>query len=357
MSGRTAHPADRLRARLTSGPPLLAVGCHDALTARLADEAGFEAVHLSGAVVSASSLGLPDLGYVGASDMLDALRRVVAGTLLPVVADADTGYGDPLQVAETTRRYEHTGAAALHLEDQVLPKRCGHMAGVRLVDLPDAVARLRAAVQTRERLVVIARTDAWKAAGRDEALRRVAAFAAAGADAVFVEGVVDTASVQAVSEAADGLPVVVNCSAAGPPADPPDELARAGARLVLFPTAGVLAAGGAVRAAYRRIRATGRAPKPPVSWAAFNTLLGLPDLAEREEQWRPARPAGQPAADRPLAEHPPVGQIPAARPRPDPGGSDQTPEQDHNDQARAGQPGGGKEPRLRPCSRTAPCSG
>lgn len=290
MSVLNGYPADRLRARMAAGPPVAVAGCHDALGARLAEAAGFEAVHLSGALVSATALGLPDLGFAGATDLLDALRRVTAGTGLPVVADADTGYGDPLQAAETTRRYERTGAAALHLEDQVQPKRCGHSSGVRLVDLPDAVARLRAAVAARERLVVIARTDALPVAGADEALRRVDAFAAAGADAVMVEGAVDAATVRRVREAAGGLPVVVNDSAAGPPADPLDALAKAGARLVLFPVAAALAGARAMRETYRHILREGRAPDPAMTWTELNELLGLPGLAAQEARWRPGSP-------------------------------------------------------------------
>lgn len=286
-------PAERLRARLASGPPVLAAGCHDALSARLASQAGFEAVHLSGALVSAVVLGLPDLGYVGATDMIDALGRVVAGTGLPVVADADTGYGDPLQVAETVRRYERAGAAALHLEDQVMPKRCGHMAGVRLAPLDETVARLRAAADARGRLVLIARTDALNAAGEDEALRRVAAFAEAGADAVFVEGARDSGTVRRAHEAAGGLPVVVNYSAAGHAPEPIDDLAAAGARLALFPVAAALAAAAAMSAAYRSVLAERRAPEPPLSWADFTAVLGLPALAEEEERWRPSSPPGR----------------------------------------------------------------
>ncbi|MEO3787518.1 isocitrate lyase/PEP mutase family protein [Actinocorallia sp. B10E7] len=288
MTPQLVTPADRLRARLAGGAPLLAAGCHDALSARLAAQAGFEAIHLSGALVSAVTFGLPDLGYVGATDMVEALGRVAAGTDLPIIADADTGYGDPLQVAETVRRYERAGAAALHLEDQVMPKRCGHMAGVRLAGLPETVARLRAAADARRRLVLIARTDALNAAGEDEALRRVAAFAEAGADAIFVEGARDSATVRRAHEAAGGLPVVVNYSAAGHAPEPIDELARAGARLALFPVAAALAGAAAMSAAYREILTGRRAPEPPLSWADFTTVLGLPGLAEEEERWRPA---------------------------------------------------------------------
>ncbi|GAB2863482.1 oxaloacetate decarboxylase [Actinocorallia aurea] len=297
MTPQNSYPADRLRARIRAGAPLLAAGAHDALSARLATEAGFEAIHLSGALVSAVTLGLPDLGYVGASDMLEALGRVTSGTDLPIIADADTGYGDPLQVAATVRRYERAGAAALHLEDQVMPKRCGHMEGTRLAPLEEAVGRLRAAAETRERLVLIARTDALRAAGREEAMRRIAAFAEAGADAVFVEGAIDAATVAEARDASGGLPVLVNFSAAGRTPEPLADLGRAGCRIAIFPVAAALAGAAAMRDAYRSILATGAAPEPPMSWDDFTTVLGLPALSSAEDRWK-AAPAGTSSADK-----------------------------------------------------------
>ncbi|GAA2253359.1 isocitrate lyase/PEP mutase family protein [Actinomadura luteofluorescens] len=290
------HPgfaADRLRARIATGPPLLAAGCHDALSARLATEAGFEAVHLSGAMVSATALGLPDLGFAGATDMVEALRRVAAGTGLPIVADADTGYGDVLQAAETARRYEAAGAAALHLEDQVLPKRCGHMEGRRLVPAGEAAARVAAAAGARERLLVIARTDALSVAGLPETLRRVAAYAAAGADAVFVEGCRRAADFAEVRQAARGLPLVASYSEAGPPPEPLAALAKEGVRLALFPVGAALAGARAMRDAYRHIAATGAPPDGTLPWADFTGALGLEALTEDERRHRPSTDAPQ----------------------------------------------------------------
>ncbi|GAA3737747.1 isocitrate lyase/PEP mutase family protein [Salinactinospora qingdaonensis] len=293
------HPAgQRLAHRLAGDDPVLAAGCHDALTARLAEDAGLTALHLSGAAIAATTLGLPDLGFVGAADMIAAVQRITAATTLPVIADADTGYGDALQAAETTRRYEHAGAAALHIEDQVMPKRCGHLAGKRLVPLAEASARIGAAVEAREQLLVIARTDALSVAGLPEALRRVRAFADHGADAIFVEGAAAPATLAAASEAAGGLPLVLNRSEAG--SEPTADLASltaAGVRLVIFPVAAALAAADAARRVYEAILRDGEPPPPAMTWDGFNRILGLPALVAAENRWASPPPATDPTEE------------------------------------------------------------
>ncbi len=272
---------------------LVAPGCFDALSARLVEEAGFELAHVSGAAVSAVSLGLPDLGFVGATDMVQALSRIAAAVSVPLIVDADAGYGGPLQTAHTVRRYEAAGAAGLHIEDQVLPKRCGHMAGKAVVPLAEAVARVEAAVQTRDDIVVIARTDALSVAGADETVRRVAAFAACGADAVFVEGDLDPATAERVRTAAAGLPLVLNASESGT-ADPAPASSHAdlGARVVLSPVAPLLAAAQAMRATLRVLRSTGSAAGTDrMPWADLTDLLGLAECTSLEERFSAPRPA------------------------------------------------------------------
>jgi methylisocitrate lyase len=286
--GYRGFTADRLRGRIgATASPIPVAGCFDALSARLAVDAGFEAVHLSGAAVGATAFGLPDLGFTGATDMIEALRRVRAGTGpdVPIVADADTGYGDVLQVAETTRRYEAAGASALHLEDQVLPKRCGHMAGKRLVPIDEAAARITAAADARERLLVIARTDALSVAGMPDTLARIAAYAKAGADAVFVEGARDRAAFAEIRDAAGGLPLVVNYSEAGAAPEPPAVLGKAGVKLALFPVAAMLAGARAMRDAYRDIHARGALPPGTLPWSDLTGLLGLAELTETERRY------------------------------------------------------------------------
>lgn len=297
MTPQSQSPGERLRSLLHSDlpGPLLAPGCFDALSARLVEEAGFELAHVSGAAVSAVSLGLPDLGFVGATDMVDTVARIREAVSIPLVADADTGYGGPVQTARTVRRYEQAGAAALHIEDQVLPKRCGHMAGKEIVPLDEAVARLEAAVGARGDIAVIARTDALSVAGPGEVVRRVAAFASCGVDAVFVEGSPDEDTAKRVRDAAPGVPLVLNASESGA-ADPAPAGAHAalGARVVLSPVAPLLAAAGAMRTALRALRTAGTAAGTDrMPWDEFNELLGLAGHVSLEERLS-ARPSPSP---------------------------------------------------------------
>lgn len=230
--------------------PLVAPGCHDALTAVLVEAAGFDAAYLTGFGTSASLLGRPDVGLLSQTEMADACRRLAAATSLPVIADADAGYGGPLDIARTVALYEGAGVGAIQLEDQVAPKRCGHLAGKEVVPVGDAVARVRAAVRARADAdtVVVARTDAVATDGLDEAVERALRFADAGADWLFVEAVTSIGDLEAVAERLAGHTLVLNWVDGGrtPPLDLP-ALGAMGYRVVIVPVAAVLAAAGAVR--------------------------------------------------------------------------------------------------------------
>lgn len=264
-------PVDRL---------LHAPGVVDPVTALLAVAEGFGALHLSGAVASAVLLGRPDLGYVHGSDLAALAARITRVTDVPLVVDADTGYGGVLQVARTVEDYARAGVAALHLEDQVSPKRCGHLAGKEVLDLPEAVAKVRAAVDVGA-VTVIARTDALSVHGLDEAVRRAVAYAEAGADLVFVEGASTPEQLAAVMAA--GVPQVLNRSeAAGVPSIlSDDELGQLGVRLVIHPVSALLSMASAARDTYRQI-AREQVATPSMAWSELTDLLDLPGELARE---------------------------------------------------------------------------
>lgn len=247
-----ATPGDALRARLERGDTVLMAGVYDALSARLAHEAGFETLFVSGYSTAATLLGLPDFGYVTQSEMAEVARRVchvVPGA--QVVVDGDTGYGDPLNTIRTVRLYEAAGAAGIFLEDQVWPKRCGHMAGKRVVPREEWLAKLRAALEHREQLFVVARTDARAAVDLDEAIARARLAADLGADAVFVEAPESVGEMERVAEATPGCVRVANMIETGKtPLRSPGELHDLGYDLVVSPLTGLLAAARALEHAY-----------------------------------------------------------------------------------------------------------
>ena len=253
-----------------------APGVVDPVTALLAVQQGFSALHLSGAVVSATRLGRPDLGFVDGTDIADVAAQITRVVSVPLIADADTGYGGVLQVARTVEDYARAGVAALHLEDQVSPKRCGHLAGKEVLPIEEAVAKVRAAVGVQA-LTIIARTDALSVLGLDEAVRRAHAFAEAGADLVFVEGAHTAEQLAAV-----GLPQVLNRSQAGLVDDLDDAtLESLGVRVVIHPVAALLAMTAAARQVYRDLRATGRS-QPAATWDELTDLVGLPEALAAE---------------------------------------------------------------------------
>jgi len=269
-----------LRAALAEGV-VHALGVTDPVTALLARAAGARVAYLSGAVTSAVALGQPDLGHLTGTDVAAhaaRVTRVLDG--VPLVADADTGYGGVAQIRRTVRQYAEAGVAGLHLEDQVAPKRCGHLAGKQVVDRDEAVRRVRAAVDAGTDLVVIARTDALSVLGLDEAVDRAARMADAGADLVFVEGAHAVEQLAAVHAATPATGKVLNRSeAAGHlPSLPDDVLAEHGVRLVLHPVAALLAAAAAARRTYAAILRDGDAAGVErMAWDDLTDLLGLPE--------------------------------------------------------------------------------
>jgi len=216
---------------------LVVPGAYDGVSARLVERSGFPAVYMTGYGTSASRLGLPDLGYAGLAEMADHARNLAAAVGIPLIADADTGYGNALSVRRTVQTYEAAGVAALHIEDQVAPKRCGHLSGHQVIPLPEFAGKIRAAVEARTDpdLMIIARTDAISAVGLDEALRRGEAAAKAGADVLFIEAPRDEAQVQRVAGAFD-TPLLYNYAPGGrSPLLPFPRLRELGYAIILLP--------------------------------------------------------------------------------------------------------------------------
>jgi len=195
---------------------LVVPGAYDCVSARLVERAGFQAVYMTGYGTSASRLGLPDLGFAGLAEMADHARNMASAVSIPLIADADTGYGNALNVRRTVRMYETAGVAALHLEDQMLPKRCGHLAGKQVVPLEEFAQKIRAAVEARTDpdLLVIARTDAVGVTGFDDALRRGEAAVQAGADILFVEAPTSEQQIETVAKTFD-TPLLFNYAPGG----------------------------------------------------------------------------------------------------------------------------------------------
>ena len=286
-----SSPGGRLR-RLLAGPgPLVLPGCSDALTARLAVRAGFEAVYATGAGIANALLGLPDVGLTTMTEMVDQVARIASAVDVPVVADIDTGFGNALNARRAVVEVERAGAAAVQIEDQVFPKRCGHFDGKEVVPLSEMLAKIRAAQDARRdpALVIIARTDALAVDGFEAAVERGRAFAGAGADLVFVEAP-GTLEQLAALPGLIPAPLVANMVEGGrTPLASAAELGAMGYRVVLFANTALRAGALAVRDALAELRATGDSrglADRLLSWEDRQDLVGLPEIEALEMRYR-----------------------------------------------------------------------
>lgn len=283
-----------LRARLGRPPILLAPGVFDGLSAALAEAAGFEAVYLSGASLAYTRLGLPDLGLVTASELADALARIRERIALPILVDADTGFGNALNVQRTVRQLERAGASAVQIEDQATPKRCGHLAGKALIPAAEMVGKIEAALDARasSELLIVARTDAIAVEGFEAALDRARAYAEAGADLLFVEAPRTAEELAAIPRRlAGGPPLIANIVEGG--STPPlaaDALEALGYAVVIFPGALVRALARTAREFLACLKAHGSsAPfrERMLDFRGLNALLGTEALLERARRYDP----------------------------------------------------------------------
>ena len=285
-------PRARLRELLSAGPPVMAPGAYDALSARLIEQAGFDVVYMTGFGTTASLIGRPDVGLLSGTEMVENARRIAAAVDVPVIADADTGYGNAINVVRTVQLYEQAGVAGIQLEDQVTPKKCGHMSGKQLIGADEMVGKLRAAVEARRDpdLLVIARTDAVAVTGTDDAIARARAFADAGADVLFVEAPTSEADIERVAAELRGVaPLVFNWAEGG--RTPPLSLERItelGFSLVIYPIGTLLAATAGIRSLLATLKSDGvptAALDDLPAFGEFTDLIGLPEVQRLEQRF------------------------------------------------------------------------
>ncbi len=284
-----------LRARLARRAFFAAPGIHDMITATIARELGFEAVYASGFWLTASALGLPDAGLASYTQMLDrvATLKQGVGPEVAVIADADTGYGGLLNVRHTVRGFEAAGAAAIQIEDQEFPKKCGHTPGRRVIPRDAMATKVKVALDARrdERTLIVARTDARQAEGLEATLQRATAYAEAGADVVFVEALESEAEMQEACRRVD-RPMMANMADGGrTPIRSGPELAALGYACAIYPAMAALAAAAAARCALLSLRDTGTSVNPAVPLHDFGhmcRLLGFEDVWDFERRWADA---------------------------------------------------------------------
>ena len=278
-----------LRNMLNAGEMVVAPGLQDMIAAKIANKVGFPVVFGSGYWLTASAMGLPDAGIATYSDMLDRMKTLVETCDGALIADADTGYGGLLNVRHTVQGYERAGVTAMQLEDQEFPKRCGHTPGTRIVPALDMVDRVRVAVDTREddeNFLIIARTDARQSEGLDGVLRRLDAYAEAGADILFPEALADEAEMEKACAAFD-LPMMVNMANGGStPMLNAAALKEMGYSIAIFPSLTSLVAARAMENALQTLKDTGDGdPTGIFSFAEFGSMIGFDDIRAFERKW------------------------------------------------------------------------
>lgn len=281
----------KLKALIQRPEILLCPGVYDALLARAVEQAGFEAVYMTGAGVSHSRLGVPDLGLVSFSEMLDHAGRIADAVDIPLIADADTGYGNAINVMRTVRAYERAGVAGCHIEDQEMPKRCGHFDEKRVIPISEMLGKLAAALDARDDqdFLIIARTDARTVLGLDEALERAQAYASAGADVIFVESPRSEEELEKIGRSVDA-PLLANMVETGlTPLLPAGDLERLGFSVVIYPGAIGRFIGKQLQTFLAALKEEGSTISQLDSMLDFesqNAIVGLPEMLARAKRYR-----------------------------------------------------------------------
>jgi len=260
---------------------VVAPGVHDALGARIAERAGFQAAYMSGLALTASRLAAPDLGLLGMEEMVEQARCIASAVSIPVIADADTGYGGALNIARTVRAFEQAGVAAIHLEDQKMPKKCGHMAGVRLVEPEEMLDRIGAACAARcTEMLIIGRTDAARVMGIDAAIERGRMYSEGGADVVFVDGVSDPDDYRRVADGIDAPLLATVVEAGGRVNVSAQDLHAMGYRIAVFPISGILLVAGVYERFLECLRREGTTASMTEEMSSYDGLLEILGMEE-----------------------------------------------------------------------------
>lgn len=284
-----ASRAAKFRSLLATGRPIITPGVTDAFTARIVEESGFEAIYVTGAGVTNTLLGAPDLGIITLTELVERAKRISDAVSVPVFADCDTGFGGVHNVRRTVREYERAGLAGLHIEDQVFPKRCGHFEGKAVVPMEEMLFRLQAALDARTDpdFVIIARTDARAIEGLDAALARAKAYRDIGADALFVEAPASLDELRRIGDELRGTPLVANMVENGKtPLVSADELGKLGFSLILYPNSALRLGAYAIREGMSVLRKTGMTESimdKMISFEERQRIVGL-DVADTYER-------------------------------------------------------------------------
>ena len=273
-------PRQTLKQLLKRDKLLVAPGCFDGLSARLVQEAGFEAAYLSGGAV-ARSMGIPDIGLVTMSESIERAAQVVSAIKIPIIADADTGYGNAVNLVRTMREFERAGVAAIHIEDQITPKRCGHLDGKEVISLGEMTQKLQAALAARSDpdFCIIARTDARGVNGFDDAIERGQAFAKLGVDAIFVEAPQSEEELEEIPRRIPNIPLLVNVFKGGKtPMLPVERLEKMGYRIAIYPSETQRAAIHAMRNALSTLKREGTTESIDAALTTFKERDQVVDL-------------------------------------------------------------------------------
>lgn len=290
---QTSSPGAALRRLIARGEPLLAPGAFDSLSARLVEEAGFEAVYMTGFGASASVLGRPDVGLLTMNEMVDHARQISEAVApLPVIADADTGYGNAINVIRTVQQYELAGVAGIHIEDQLAPKKCGHMSGKVVIPADEMEGKIRSAIAARRDpdFVIIARTDARAVEGLDSAIERAKRYRECGADVLFVEAPEDHWEIEKIAKTFEGFPLIFNWAEGGktPPINY-KQIKDLGFSIVIFPVGTLLSATRAMQIVLKSIKEIGTpldVMNLMVPFGEFLDFIGLPEINRLEQKFK-----------------------------------------------------------------------